>query len=99
MTIRQANSVPIGAEFGEGTYEKNFASGVNHHLLLFISPKAEDHKETTATFKNVAKEFKGKVIGIYILGYDELNHSVNLSGLHAHISPIISLNLGDIHVG
>jgi len=62
----KANSVPIGAEFGEGTYEKNFASGVNHHLLLFISSKAEDHKETTATFKNVAKDFKGKATFMWV---------------------------------
>jgi len=62
----KANAVPIGAEFGEGTYEKNFASGVKHHLLLFISSKADDHKETTATFKNVAKDFKGKATFMWV---------------------------------
>ena len=53
--------MPVGAEFGESTYDKVFSSGVNYHLLLFLSSKAEDHKERTAAFKNVGKEFKGKV--------------------------------------
>ena len=57
----QTNSVPIGVEFGEDTYQKNFASGVDHHFLLFTSAKAEGHQDVTVYFKKVAKEFKGKV--------------------------------------
>merc|ERR1711942_103121 len=70
----KSNSVPIGAEFGESTYEKNFGSGVNHHLLLFISSKAEDHSETTLTFKKVAKEFKGKATYMWVDVEEDDNH-------------------------
>jgi len=62
----KTNSVPIGAEFVEDTYQKNFASGVNHHLLLFISGRAERHQDLTTYFKTVAKEFKGKMTFMWV---------------------------------
>ena len=58
---QQKNWVPVGAEFGENTYEKNFGMGIKHHMLLFISSKADNHKDTTAYFKKLGKEFKGQV--------------------------------------
>lgn len=70
----KTNSVPIGGEFGEGTYEKNFASGIQHHLLLFISSKAADHQETTSYFKKVAKEFKGKATYMWVDVEKDDNH-------------------------
>lgn len=36
------------------------------HILLFISKTAETFKETIDSFKDVAKQFKGKILFIYI---------------------------------
>jgi len=60
------NSAPIGAEFGENTYQKNFASGINYHLLLFVSSKAEGHQDVVAYFKSVAKDNKGKMTFMWV---------------------------------
>jgi len=65
-TFVKKNWVPVGAEFGENTYEKNFGMGIKHHMLLFISSKADNHKDTTAYFKKLGKEFKGQATYMWV---------------------------------
>jgi len=65
-TFVKKNWVPVGAEFGEDIYDKNFGMGINHHMLLFISSKAADHQETTTYFKKLGREFKGKATYMWV---------------------------------
>lgn len=60
------NRLPLVTEFTQEAAGKIFGGEVKNHLLLFISKKAEDFKTKLDTFKEVAPEFKGKVLFIYI---------------------------------
>lgn len=60
------NRLPLVTEFTQEAAGKIFGGDVKNHLLLFISKKADDFKEKLDTFKEVAPDFKGKVLFIYI---------------------------------
>jgi len=61
-----ANRLALVTEFTQEAAGKIFGGEVKNHLLLFISKKAEDFKEKYDSFKEVAADFKGKVLFIYI---------------------------------
>lgn len=61
-----ANRLALVTEFTQEAASKIFGGDVKNHLLLFISKKADDFKEKYDVYKQVAPDFKGKVLFIYI---------------------------------
>jgi len=53
-------------EFSQDTASKIFGGEVKKHLLLFISKTAEDFNDKKAIIENIAKDFKGKALFIYV---------------------------------
>jgi len=75
-TVREfvtANRLALVTEFTQEAAGKIFGGDVKNHLLLFISKTAEDFKEKYDVYKQVAADFKGKVLFIYINLDDEDN--------------------------
>jgi len=68
-TVREfvaANRLALVTEFTQEAAGKIFGGDVKNHLLLFVSKAAEDFKEKYDVYKQVAADFKGKVLFIYI---------------------------------
>jgi len=57
----QSESLPLVIEWTRDIGTKIFVGEVKHHLLVFTSFKAENHKETVAMLTEVAKANKGKM--------------------------------------
>jgi len=62
----RGESLALVTEFSDEAAPKIFGGDIKSHLLMFISKKAENFKDTLATFTGVAKGFKGKVLFVYI---------------------------------
>jgi len=62
----RAESIPLVTEFSDESAAKIFGGDVKSHILLFISKTADNFKETIDNFRDAAKQFKGKVLFIYI---------------------------------
>jgi len=62
----RGESLALVTEFSDEAAPKIFGGDIKSHLLMFISKKADAFKDTLATFTNVAKGFKGKVLFVYI---------------------------------
>jgi len=60
------NSLPLVTEFSDETAPKIFGGEVKHHILMFANKTADDFKEKHAAFNEAAKEFKGKVLFVYV---------------------------------
>jgi len=59
-------SLALVTEFSDEAAPKIFGGDIKSHLLMFLSKKAETFKDTLATFTSAAKDFKGKVLFVYI---------------------------------
>lgn len=53
-------------EFTDESAPKIFGGDIKVHLLMFIKRSASDFDETLKQFSEVAKEFKGKMLFVYI---------------------------------
>jgi protein disulfide-isomerase A1 len=62
----QGNRLPLVTEFTQESAQKIFGGDIKTHLLLFTSKKSESFQANLDVFKEVAPEFKGKVLFIYI---------------------------------
>jgi len=62
----KSNSMALVTEFTDEAAPKIFSGEVKRHILIFISKKAEDYKEKHDAFSEAAKDYKGKVLFIYI---------------------------------
>jgi len=60
------NSLPLVVEFSHQTAQKIFGGDVKAHNLLFISKSAPDADQIIEGFRNVAKEYKSKVLFVTI---------------------------------
>jgi len=88
----RAESIALVTEFTDEAAPKIFGGDVKNHILLFISKKAENFKDTLATFTESAKGFKGKVLFVYIDTEVEDNGRIlEFFGLKAADAPTLRL--------
>jgi protein disulfide-isomerase A1 len=60
------HQLPLVVEFSQDTASKIFGGEVKKHLLLFISKSSADFAAKKAVIENVAKQYKGKSLFIYV---------------------------------
>ena len=58
--------MPLVMEFTDESAPKIFGGDIKVHILLFIKKSAENFKEILGYFSEVAKDFKGKMLYVYI---------------------------------
>jgi len=61
-----AESVHLVTEFSDETAPKIFGGDIKNHLLAFVSKKAEEFTTQLEGLSTAAKNFKGKVLFVYI---------------------------------
>lgn len=91
-----ANRLPLVTEFTQETAQKIFGGDIKTHMLLFVSKKSDKFQESYDAFKDVAPEFKGKILFIYI-NIDETDNAriLDFFGMKAEDCPSYRyINLG-----
>jgi len=61
-----SNSLPLVVDFSHETAQKIFGGEIKMHNLLFVSKKSVEYEDMTKGFKEVAKDFRGKVLFVTI---------------------------------
>merc|ERR1711981_1532198 len=61
-----ANSLPVLVEFSGETANKIFGGDIKKHCVLFLSSKSEDFKTQSDLATKVAKDYKGKLLFVFI---------------------------------
>ncbi|ESO84205.1 hypothetical protein LOTGIDRAFT_184255 [Lottia gigantea] len=85
------NQLPLVVEFTQESAQKIFGGKVKNHILLFVN-KDDDFDKHLEQFKAPAKDFKGKVLFIYINTKDEDNARIlEFFGLKSEDVPALRL--------
>ncbi|KAL4624493.1 protein disulfide-isomerase A2 [Arapaima gigas] len=88
--IRQ-NSIELVTEFSEENADKIFSSDVRNHLLLFVNMTVESQAQILETYREVAAEFKGKILFVLIDVTGGYSHVLKYFGLTENDAPTIRL--------
>jgi protein disulfide-isomerase A1 len=75
-TFIAGNQLPLVVEFSAEVAQKVFGGEVKKHVLLFESSKADTAKANQDNLREVAKDFKGKVICLHINTDEEDNERI-----------------------
>lgn len=68
-----SNSLPLLVDFNHETAQKIFSGEIKNHLLIFLSYKSAEYKETAALATEIAKDHKGQMLFVSI-DTDEEDH-------------------------
>ncbi|KAG1682621.1 Protein disulfide-isomerase [Nymphon striatum] len=66
-----ANSLPLIVEFNQESAQKIFGGEIKSHHLLFAERSSEEYKKITEFYADVAKQFKGKILCVFINAEEE----------------------------
>jgi len=67
----QTNSIPLVPVFSQETAPKIFGSGIESHFLYFNTASDDSHKAALAAVSEVAAEFKGKTLFVFVPSSEE----------------------------
>lgn len=88
----RAESLALVTEFSDEAAPKIFGGDIKSHLLLFISKKADTFKDTLEGFTTAAKDFKGKVLFVYIdIDVEDNQRVLEFFGLKPEGCPTVRL--------
>merc|ERR1712050_323394 len=62
----QGNELPLVIEFTQESANKIFGGSIQKHALFFLSKTASDFNDRLEAFRGATKDFKGKILFIYI---------------------------------
>jgi protein disulfide-isomerase A1 len=68
------NRMPLVIEFSQDSAQKIFGGEVKNHILLFIEKEGSD--DILSGYREVAKDFKGKVLFIYLDTHNDENKRI-----------------------
>uniref|UniRef100_A0A672N0H8 Protein disulfide-isomerase n=1 Tax=Sinocyclocheilus grahami TaxID=75366 RepID=A0A672N0H8_SINGR len=92
ISFIHTNSMKLVIPFNEENAEQIFSSKVRNHLLLFINTTVESQNALLEDFRDVASEFKEKVLFITLdVTSDKVDHVLKYFSVSANDAPIIRL--------
>ncbi|ROL45480.1 Protein disulfide-isomerase A2 [Anabarilius grahami] len=92
ISFIHSNSMKLVIPFNEENAEQIFSSRVRKHLLLFINTTVESQNALLEDYRDVANEFKEKVIFITLdVTLDKVDHVLKYFSISKDDTPIIRL--------
>uniref|UniRef100_A0A671N6X2 Protein disulfide-isomerase n=1 Tax=Sinocyclocheilus anshuiensis TaxID=1608454 RepID=A0A671N6X2_9TELE len=92
ISFIHTNSMKLVIPFNEENAEQIFSSKVRNHMLLFINTTVESQNALLEDFRDVASEFKEKVLFITLdVTSDKVDHVLKYFSVSANDAPIIRL--------
>ncbi|XP_015211983.2 protein disulfide-isomerase [Lepisosteus oculatus] len=92
LSFIKANQLPMVIEFTEQTAPKIFGGEIKSHILLFVPKTASDFQNKMDNFKKAARDFKGKILFIFIdSDLDDNQRILEFFGLKKEECPAIRL--------
>ncbi|XP_051765189.1 protein disulfide-isomerase A2 [Ctenopharyngodon idella] len=92
ISFIHSNSMKLVIPFNEENAEQIFKSKVRKHLLLFINTTVESQNALLEDYRDVASEFKEKVIFITLdVTHDKVDHVLKYFSISKDDAPIIRL--------
>jgi len=93
----KANQLPLVTEFSDETAPKIFGGDVKHHILFFDNKTSDNYKANNEAFSAAAKNFKGKVLFVFVNAEVEDNLRImEFFGIQTKELPTVRLiNLAD----
>ncbi|XP_026129054.1 protein disulfide-isomerase [Carassius auratus] len=88
ISFIHSNSMKLVIPFNEENAELIFSSKVRNHMLLFINTTVESQNALLEDFRDVASEFKGKVLFITLdVTSDKVDHVLKYFSISANDAP------------
>ncbi|XP_056307864.1 protein disulfide-isomerase A2 [Danio aesculapii] len=92
ISFIHSNSMKLVIPFNEENAEQIFNSKVRKHMLLFLNTTMESHNALVEEFREVASEFKEKVIFITVdVTAEKVNHVLKYFSISEDDAPTIRL--------